>query len=96
MFTRRDALFALGAVGSMFNLRAFARSGPEVMQSSVFDWNSIMPQPTKIGYTKVLSGPDRHTRRARMPRDHVESGRDAAPAAQASRRRDRDRQRGDR
>jgi len=52
MFTRRDALIALGAVGSMFNLRAFARSGPEVMQSSVFDWNSIMPQPTKIGSTR--------------------------------------------
>jgi quercetin dioxygenase-like cupin family protein len=52
MITRRDVLVAFAAVGSFFNVRAFARSESDVMSSSVFDWTSIMPQPTKIGSTR--------------------------------------------
>ena len=52
MLTRRDLFMALAAAGSVFNLRAFARSGAEVMGSSTFEWASIPVQPTKIGSTR--------------------------------------------
>jgi quercetin dioxygenase-like cupin family protein len=52
MFTRRDVLMALGAAGSLFNLRLFAQAEPAVMGSSIFDWTTIAAVPTKIGATR--------------------------------------------
>ena len=51
MLTRRDALMALAAAGSLLNIRAFARS-ESVMGSSVFDWTTMTPQPTKVGSSR--------------------------------------------
>jgi quercetin dioxygenase-like cupin family protein len=52
MFTRRQAMMALAAIGSIVNLKALARGDDPVMQSSVFDWTSIAATPTKIGSSR--------------------------------------------
>jgi XRE family transcriptional regulator, regulator of sulfur utilization len=58
MFTRRDALFALAAVGSFFNRHLFAEQDSKVMESSVFDWTSLTVRPTNVGSTrKVCQAP---------------------------------------
>jgi mannose-6-phosphate isomerase-like protein (cupin superfamily) len=58
MVTRRDALFALAAVGSFFTGRLFAQTESKVMGSSAFDWNTLKAQPSKVGSTrKVCQAP---------------------------------------
>ena len=58
MFTRRDALLALAAAGSVFSRRLFAQTDAKVMGSSAFEWASLMAQPTKVGFTrKVCQAP---------------------------------------
>jgi XRE family transcriptional regulator, regulator of sulfur utilization len=59
MFTRRDALVALVAVGSVFNVkRLFAQTDAKVMGSSAFDWTTLPVQQTKVGSTrKVCQAP---------------------------------------
>ena len=50
MITRRDMIVALVAIGvTLCAVAAFARSETALMQSSVFDWNSITEKKTDVG-----------------------------------------------
>ena len=50
MITRRDLVIAVVVAGATIVAVAVAQSsGKPVMKSSVFDWNSIKAEPTKVG-----------------------------------------------
>ena len=49
MITRRDFIVAIVSVCTTLGVVALAQSHKPVMQSSVFDWNSIQAKPTKTG-----------------------------------------------
>jgi XRE family transcriptional regulator, regulator of sulfur utilization len=49
MITRRDLWVALIAVSATYCLVAFADQQAPVMQSSVFDWNTVPAKPTNVG-----------------------------------------------
>jgi len=49
MITRRDMFVALMAVSATLCAGVFAASQTPVMQSSIFDWNSIAARQTKVG-----------------------------------------------
>ncbi|MEJ7713259.1 MAG: cupin domain-containing protein [Pyrinomonadaceae bacterium] len=49
MITRRDIFVALIAASTTLCVIAVARSETPLMNSSIFEWNSISARPTKIG-----------------------------------------------
>ena len=49
MFTKRDSLVALLAVCATLAIVAAGQTGKTLMSSSIFDWNAIEAQPTKVG-----------------------------------------------
>ena len=49
MIKRRDLLVAIISVSAMLGVVALAQTQKPIMQSSVFDWNSIAAKPTKGG-----------------------------------------------
>lgn len=52
LLTRRDLLIALISAGITLSAVTLARSQPQVMGSSIFDWKTIEVTPTKIGATR--------------------------------------------
>ena len=49
MIKRRDLLVAIVSVIATLGVVGFAQPQKPIMQSSVFDWNSIAAKPTKVG-----------------------------------------------
>jgi quercetin dioxygenase-like cupin family protein len=49
MIKRRDLLVAIISVSATLGVVGFAQTQKPIMQSSVFDWNSITAKPTKVG-----------------------------------------------
>ena len=52
MLTKRDSLIALLTACATLAIVAPGQSEKPVMGSSVFDWNAIEAQPTKVGSTR--------------------------------------------
>src|SRR5215831_4494332 len=52
MITRRDVLVAVIAIGAALCIVALADQKAPIMQSSVFDWNSIPVKQTAVGSTR--------------------------------------------
>jgi quercetin dioxygenase-like cupin family protein len=49
MITRRELLVAIISVSATLGVVGFAQSQKPIMQSSVFDWNTVEAKPTKVG-----------------------------------------------
>src|SRR5215468_2461828 len=52
MITKRDSLVALLTVCATLAVVAIGQTEKPLMGSSVFDWNAIEAQPTKVGSTR--------------------------------------------
>jgi XRE family transcriptional regulator, regulator of sulfur utilization len=58
MVTKRDIGIALGTMATTLALVAVGQSQAPIMSSSIFDWNALPVQTTKVGVTrKVFQAP---------------------------------------